>query len=260
MAGEFMRTLDSFTVFVRGILSFIFFGILFLSVAGPYVLYRSAADAITRATSKTRVWICEVNSAFYWDDETGCWEDINNPQKQGKLPFPFPLVSGKGKDSPVVRYYACVNSVKEAEDWLLAHDYKKTTIETDSMPPNRPENEVTKEFFIRNVAGTKAYSVVGLLIDYGDYDIHLVPFSYPVRGTPVNFSRFQNEDFKATGGRQTIDVPHTQMCIHMPPLVWCSTDGYCSHTFGGRICGNNATILEYNKEYGMGRYIELVKD
>ena len=202
-----------------------------------------------------------MNSVFYWNQDTGCYDDKDNFKSE--LAPPFPFVDGKGTDCfiPHFRhYYVCVGSVKEAEDWLLAHGYKKTSIETDTIP-TRPDEEITKEFFIKNVPKTRAYSIVGLMIDYGDGDVHLFPFSYPAGDKLVNFSRFVTENYESTGGKNkwVIDTPHMQYRFDPPPLLWQSTDGYSSYTSGGRRESNNNTILEYDKKYGMGRYIEQVK-
>jgi hypothetical protein len=230
MSGEFMETLDGATRLAQGILFMIGISIWIVMTAGPYILYRNVANAFTRAITSDRVWIVEENMAIHG----------------GKLPPPFPMVDGHGKNCPTQRYYACVGSVKAAEDWLLGHGYKKTTICTSHLG----ESEYEKEFFVRNVPGTKAYSYVALMIDYGDYDIRLVPYHYRRGQSPVDFARFQEEDWSETGGSE-----HTPMWNNPPPMPWMSTDAYGSHTFGRMTSSNSDEINGYDWD----RYVEEVK-
>jgi hypothetical protein len=192
--------------------------------AGPYIIYRNVADFLACAITRDRVWIVEENHAIF----------------AGMIPSPIPMVDGHRKNCPIQRYYACVRSVREAEDWLLQHGYKKAPIYTEHLPESDPQ----KEFFIRHVPGTKAYSVVALMIDYGDYDIRLVPYHYARGKSPVDFSRFQEEDWTETGGGG-----------NTLPMPWISTDGYGSHTFGGRAPYSNH---EEVGQYDWDRYVEAV--
>ncbi|MGA2067831.1 MAG: hypothetical protein ABSG86_22880 [Thermoguttaceae bacterium] len=229
MSGEFMETLDGATRLARGILFLIGFSIYFVMTAGPYILYRNVVNAVTRATTKSRVWIIEENHAIYSE----------------MMPSPFPMIDGHGTNCPVPKFYACVGSVREAEDWLLGHGYKKTTICTRHLG----ESEAEKEFFVRHVPGTKAYSYVMLMIDYGDYDIRLVPYHYPRGKSPVNFARFQEEDWSGTGGWE-----NTPMWNWQPPMPCMSTDACGSHTFGRMTSSNWDEI----NEYPWDRYVEAV--
>ena len=109
MSGEFMETLDGATRLIRGILFLIGFSIYFVLTAGPYILYRNVANAVTRSVTKDRVWVIEDNTAIY----------------RGDLPAPFPMIDGHGTNCPVPKFYACVGSVREPEPpgplSLLAH-------------------------------------------------------------------------------------------------------------------------------------------
>jgi hypothetical protein len=224
MSNEFMETLDGATRLVRGIATFVVIAIWIVMTAGPYIIYRNVADFLACAITRDRVWIVEENHAIF----------------AGMIPSPFPMIDGHEKNCPIQRYYACVRSVREAEDWLLDHGYKKTTIYTEHLP----ESDTQKEFFIRHVPGTKAYSVVALMIDYGDYDIRLVPYHYARGKSPVDFSRFQEVDWSETGGWN-----------NPLPMPWISTDGYGSHTFGGRTPYSNH---EEVGQYDWDRYVEAV--
>jgi hypothetical protein len=225
---DFLKLLISLALTLGAVAGFLF---LFVAVVGPYFFQRNVADAIKRANSPTRVWLDEQNMAIF----------------SGKISPPFPFVDCKGTNAPVPECYACVGSIKEAEDWLLRHGYKKWNRWTSHLQ----DSESEKEFFIRNVPHTKAYSYVCLLIDYGDYDIRMIPYQYPKGKSPVDFSRFQEEDWSATGGPM-----NTVLFNNQPPLPWKSTDSYGSHTFGRETSSNHDEVDNYDWD----RYVRLTKE
>jgi hypothetical protein len=217
-SGDFMRAMDNATYLARTLALTAIVTIWLVMTAIPYLMYRNVADAVTRAVTSDKVWVCEQNQAITW----------------GLLEPPFAFASSE-EDTPARRYYTCVGSVQEAENWLLHHGYHKTTLKTFHFGEVWPE----KEFFIRHIPGTSAYSIVGLMIDYGDHDIHYVPYRYALGDSPVDFSRFKKETFEKTYGRE-----NTSMIL--PP--WCSTDDvYFLHTLGGTCSPNPHSDGEVEK-------------
>ena len=231
MAGEFMGLLNGVTRLIIGVCAFIGFGIVILFVLMPYFALRNANDAIKRATSVTRIWLVEENAAI----------------EDGRLASPFPFIDGHGKNCPAPKYYVCVNSFKDAEDWLLSHGYKKTIVCTQTLGAS----ESNKEFFVRYVTGTRAvYSYISLMVDYGDYDIRLIPYHYRKGQSPIDFSRFATEDWSATGGDGKTPELNNQ-----PPMGWASTDACGSHTFGRESTSN----YDQQQSFNWDRYIAAVK-
>ena len=226
MPGEFMRTLDSITAQVKAILFVLFLALWFILVAGPYLLYRNAVDWLTRSTHQSTIWIVELNSAIAPHGE----DSLLDP--------PFPAVSGIGTGAPAPWYYATTHSIKEAENWLLAHGYKKSVIGTNERGRyGSKDPALQKTFFTRRIDGTKGFSVVGLLVDYGDHDVHIIPLTESTDKPLVNFGRFQ------------IGPHHMMPDYPEPPLNWQSSDRIGSHTLG-RVRSNRNEIEQYDADYG----------
>jgi hypothetical protein len=256
MANELMNDVNKVYKLIMGIVTIIGFLFIFIYIIGPYMLWRNVADTVTRATSTARVWVVEQNIAF--GDEY--WSDYKSTKL---LPYPFPLIDGKGTGSPVPNYYACISGIKNAEDWLLARGYKKVKLITKSdhisgyVYDNWVEKNkdfpllltdlMPKYFLVKPMKGTKTYSIIGLFIDFGDWDIRIAPYGYPLDDYPIDLSRFAEEDFAETGG-----VANTP---GFPPLPQRSVEkngGYGSHDWGRGYASN--TDVEFN----MADYIESV--
>ena len=262
MANELMDDVNSLYKFVMGIVCLIGFLVYFIFVAGPYFLWRDVADSVTRATSTPRVWIVEQNIAFGTDYRC---EDLSSDhylETTKLLPWPFPVIDGHGKGSPVPQYYACLTGIRQTEDWLLARGYTKVTlitkgkisgyvyddwVEKNKAFPMMLTDLVPKEFLVRRVEGTKTYSIVALFIDFGDWDIRIAPYGYPLGDYPINLNRFPKEDFAATGG-----VEKTPAFPPLPQESVVKNGGYGSHNFG-RGYASNTDI-----EFRMDEYIKEV--
>jgi hypothetical protein len=175
----------------------------------PYLLYGEVRDAFLRAVTHDVVWVQEMNPYIYG----GAYPN----RSPGDIDPPFPLCTERDNHG-LKNYYARLGSVREAEDWLLAHGYKKRMVSHVCAP----DTFCSKTMPVRMVTADQE-SIVNVIVDYGDGDLHFLVFRYPEGKSPLDFSRFE-----------TAESPENWFKI-----TWASTDHLpwyaASHMWGGHI-------------------------
>ena len=88
--------------------------------------------------------------------------------------------------------YATVGSIEEAEDWLLKRGYKYRLIYTRGKYEYGGDHDsYLKRFPVKGKAHSLDESVISLDVDYGDGDIHRLPFRTLPGESGIDFSRFE---------------------------------------------------------------------
>ena len=167
----------------------------------PYCIYDGIRDSVRRTVFTDRVYIYEMNLgappvAPFIDDPQ---EDPKSSTPQGAIEQILARPGGEHlRNLFSSNLYAIVDSVEEAEDWLLERGYQARRINVDIDP--EPGKQVTPEsmqrtFLVRgrNVNGRYDYrteSVVKITVDYGDERTYGVSYK-PDDENVIDFDRFE---------------------------------------------------------------------
>lgn len=94
--------------------------------------------------------------------------------------------------------YTTVNSIAEAENWLLGHGYKSRLIHTRGKYEYGGEHSsYLKMFPVKGRALSLDESVVMIEVDYGNGDIYRFPFRTLPDESAIDFSRFERSRLPA---------------------------------------------------------------
>lgn len=162
-SGSFMSFMNNLTDFCEN--TFLWTVALFLipTVITVMTLKSCAQNAFTR----NKVQIVELNYRL-WDGEEKCLAEVT--------------------------------SIRKAENWLLKKGYKCRPVYTRMYLPHSDncgdsygeyQNSKFKTFATKGEPGSEDESIVMLVVDYGNHDLHLLPFRYKEEESPINFSRFE---------------------------------------------------------------------
>ena len=169
-------------------------------VALPYFWYGNVRDGVLRTVYTDRIWLLEQNPEITWG------ADQRNPIEPPHTMSRY--TGGYG--------YAEVHTMTEARDWLVEHGYKVTEL-TPSSPDMSADN---KYFPVKKLPQYDAYSIICIAVDYGDGDVHLIPYRYEKDDSPFDFDSMPKLGYR------------THQYIS-PLLPWMSTHNTGSHMFGG---------------------------
>lgn len=172
-------------------------------------------DTALRAVHEDAVYVVESNILF-----------------ENRLPpyQPFPYVTyntdnSEGKTVPK-DYYAKFTTIDEAVEWIESNGYQRTSVYLQEATHSSESSENAKKTIpVKFIPSANTYSVVCLFVDFGDKDIHQIPFRYKAGAKSWDLSGLK--------------MASNHVEANFPLLKWLSTDAHNSRMYGG----NNRTNM-----------------
>jgi hypothetical protein len=207
------------------------------------------------------VYIYEINPHVIEKAEQTrtLWQQQHPYRDPKDAPYPFRwdyswrLVSdriGFYPDHEPQNCYAKFHTVREAEDWLLAHGYKIRKFSVDPIEDvswsELKHSDLYKTMPAKGPGNSPEESIAMIGIDYGDSYLHEIFYEYADRKAPFDFSRFAEENVDPDQQHEQcgIDLKGSYDTMHADlwkwiDIVWLRT---------GRLCNRAGYDLEYFKD------------